>query len=326
MKSSTTLSLGLVAALILTFFVWVVSTTFTDVQATLLPDQGAGWYYWKLPDPTLITRLSVWIPYIVHQVGFWALIWKAQRSGITYQKAVHPINIVALLWNAAFVIVHLIQSYWFYDGLAQDVPIWSSQGSVILMLVWIIFMLNDERGIFLGKKAPFKQHVVDFAKKYHGYIFAWAITYTFWYHPTEGTFGHLVGFFYMFLLLLQGSLFFTTLHVNRYWRVFLETLVLFHAVTVAINQGTRIWPMFLFGFWGSYILIYLWGMKLSKISIWINIAVFALAWIVVWSQMGFSNAHQTLWIPIIYYVSVFLLYGILFTAIKIKNVFVTPSS
>ena len=27
---------------------------------------------------------------------------------------------------------------------------------------------------------------VDVAKRYHGYVFSWAVIYTFWYHPMEG--------------------------------------------------------------------------------------------------------------------------------------------
>ena len=69
---------------------------------------------------------------------------------------------------------------------------------------------------------PIKQEIIRFARKYHGYFFAWATIYTFWYHPMDNTTGHLIGFFYMFLLLLQGSLFLTRIHVNKYWTVVQE--------------------------------------------------------------------------------------------------------
>jgi len=55
--------------------------------------------------------------------------------------------------------------------------------------------------------------------QYHGYFFAWATIYTFWYHPMVSTSGHLIGFLYMFMLLLQGSLFFTRIHINKWWDV-----------------------------------------------------------------------------------------------------------
>jgi hypothetical protein len=74
----------------------------------------------------------------------------------------------------------------------------------------------SERGLFFGNKLPIKQEIIRFARKYHGYFFARATIYTFWYHPIEPTSGHIIGFFYMFLLLLQGSLFFTRIHTNRW--------------------------------------------------------------------------------------------------------------
>ena len=85
--------------------------------------------------------------------------------------------------------------------------IYSSQGSVVLLLVVVLLMENRRRGLFLGRSVPLSRRVTDFARRYHSYLFSWAAIYTFWYHPTENTVGHLIGFFSMFLLLVQGSLF-----------------------------------------------------------------------------------------------------------------------
>ena len=119
------------------------------------------------------------------------------------------------------------------------------------MLVMVLMMENSRRGLFLGKRAPLGRDAVRVARKAHPYVFAWATVYTFWYHPTENTAGHLVGFFYMFLLFLQGSLFHTRVHVHRWWTLTLEVLVLFHGTMVAVLQGNDLWPMFAFGFGGS---------------------------------------------------------------------------
>ena len=40
----------------------------------LLPDQGASWYYWKLPDPTFWSRATAWGFYLAHQIAFWGQI------------------------------------------------------------------------------------------------------------------------------------------------------------------------------------------------------------------------------------------------------------
>ena len=95
------------------------------------------------------------------------------------------------------------------------------------------------------------------------------MVFTFWYHPAENTQGHLIGFFYMFLLMLQGSLFLTRLHVNRWWMVVQEVTVLFHGALVAVQQMTSdittgIWPMFFFGFAVIFIVTQLYGLGLKR--------------------------------------------------------------
>jgi hypothetical protein len=40
-------------------------------------------------------------------------------------------------------------------------------------------MENKRRGLFWGKKAPIPDATMNFVRKYHGYVFSWAIVYTF---------------------------------------------------------------------------------------------------------------------------------------------------
>ena len=173
--------------------------------------------------------------YLLHQVSFWALIAYAQRTAgrnrPRYSNSLRSVNYLALGVNGFFILLHLVQTHLWYDGLAQDVSIWSALGSVVVMLVWVLLMENPRRGLFFGKKIGFPRRLTEVARRYHGYYFAWAIIYTFWYHPMEATGGHLIGFLYMFLPMLQGSLLFTRAHVNRRWW------------TLAAERGRwRCWP------------------------------------------------------------------------------------
>jgi hypothetical protein len=216
----------------------------------ILPRQHPFDYPWKLADPTLWSRLSVWSLYAIHQVSIWYLIYKAQSQKLRYVDGLHKVNVQALLLNSVFIGLHILQTKIFYDGLAQDVHEASAFGSVALMLFVILLMETDRRGLLFGKKVPFPKRVGAAARKYHGYYFSWAITYTFWYHPIEVTPGHLMGFFYMFMLLLQGSLFFTRYHVNRWWTLFLEFFFVIHGTTVAYFALAGLesrWGRFLFG-------------------------------------------------------------------------------
>lgn len=112
----------------------------------LLPDRGPSWYAWKLPEPTFWTRLSAWGLYLAPQLTLWGLIFWAQVRRPGYGGGLHRGNLLALATNAGFVLLHVAQTHLTYDGLAQDVSIWSSQGAVIVMLVWILLLEHPRRG------------------------------------------------------------------------------------------------------------------------------------------------------------------------------------
>lgn len=276
-------------------------------RSTFLADQGASWYFWKLPNPTFWTHATAWLFYLAHQVTVWWLIAYAQSRKTKYTTGLHRFNVWALAANAFFILLHFAQTHLWYDGLAQDVSIWSSQVSVVILLVWVLLMENNRRGLFFGKKMPISQQIIAFARKYHGYYFAWAAIYTFWYHPMENTPGHLVGFFYMFLLMLQGSLFFTRVHVNRYWTFVQEFMVMVHGTMVALVQGNGLWPMFFFGFGGMLVITQMHGLKLPNWAKWAILAAYLGGVVLVYSTRGFNKIDEIIRIPLIEYLSVAVL-------------------
>lgn len=298
---------GILFSLIFTGLIAGADRFLADVQ--LRPDAGPAWYYWQLPDPSFWTRLSAWGLYTLHQVALWGLIFYAQtrRASHKYTTGLHRVNGVALLLNAAFIGLHFVQTHLFYDGLAQDTPVWSSQWSVIIMLVWILLMENSRRGLFFGKKVPVSQGIIQFARRYHGYVFAWAIVYTFWFHPMVGAPGHLIGFFYMFLLMLQGSLFFTRVHVNKWWMVVQEVTVLVHGTLVALTQGQNIWPLFAFGFGGLFVITQMHGLGLPRWSKWLILLGYMGGAVLTYSQIGFERLPQIIAIPLTEYGSALVL-------------------
>ena len=127
------LAAGVAFSVAFTLLIWLLGDLLDAVPDA--GDAGASWYYWKLIDPTLTSRLTAWGFYLLHQVSFWA---------------------------------------------------------VALMLVWVLLMENPRRGLVFGKKIAFPKRVTSVARRYHGYYFAWATVYTFWYHPMEATSGHLI--------------------------------------------------------------------------------------------------------------------------------------
>ena len=76
-----------------------------------------------------------------------------------------------------------------------------------------------------------------------------------------------MGFFYMFMLLLQGSLFLTKFHVNRWWTMTLECFAAFHGATVAyasVTQDSGQWANFLFGGVAVFLITQMHGVRLTR--------------------------------------------------------------
>lgn len=304
LQSNRVLWLGIGFSFAFTALIWLVRPFLPQID--FLPDSGASWYYWQLAEPTFWSRASAWSGYLLHQVSLWGLIYYAQRQQLKYTGGLHRVNILALGVNALFIVLHLLQSLIWYDGLAQDVSIWSSQGSVVLLLVMVLLMENQRRGLFFGKKINFLKESGRVVRQYHGYIFAWAVVYTFWYHPMEATIGHLIGFLYTFLLMLQGSLFFTRAHLNKWWTTALEVTVLVHGTLVAMMTNT-LWPMFFFGFAALFIITQMHGLGLSARWRWAFAAAYVTGAILVYSQRGWANLNEIIRIPIVEYGLVFVL-------------------
>ena len=296
---------------------WLVSPLLASFRATLLPDAGAAWYYWKLPHPELWASISMWVLYLGHQITVWVLIAKLKNDARPAAGEIGKYNLYLLIANAIFIVLHLVQTVLFYDALAQFVPVMSSQGSVIVMLVMMLILLNGRRGLFFGKKVALPPLGVNMTQKTHGFYIAWAVVYTFWFHPMEGTLGHLLGFLYLFLLMGQMSLARTSWHTKIGWLTFLEVFVALHGAVVAILASNGMWPMFFFGFMMMFIVTQVYGILKSRIAIAGITASYIALVLVTYSgslanlftgtRVGWSLIHQITWIPIILYALVFVL-------------------
>jgi hypothetical protein len=309
--------IGLVVSGLFVVATYLVSLSLGRFQATLLPDTGAAWYYWKLPNVELWATITMWVFYLAHQIVVWWLIYRLKDQPKLEKGRIGRVNFWLFVVNALFIVLHLVQTAFFYDALAQFVPVMSSQGSVIVMLVIVLIMTNARRGLFFGKKVPMPRGGTSRVMKIHGYFIAWAVIYTFWFHPMEGTAGHLMGFFYAFILMMQLSLAKTNWHTNIKWITVLEVYVAIHGAIVAIGQGNGMWPMFFFGFLMMFIVTQVYGLLKNRIAIAGIIASYFALVIVVYSgsmataftgtYVGWADIHQITWIPLILYAGVFVL-------------------
>lgn len=309
------LALGIGISFLLTLVMKLLEHRLLDVPHE--PDKGVMIYYWVLPSPTFVTRLSAWGLYACHQITHWSVVYYAQTRVKETTTVLHPVNYAALAVNLFFSILHLVQTHVFYDGLAQDTHEFSPLLSVVIMLIWVLLMENYTRGMIVGNPLPLSKELVNFARKYHGYYFSWAVIYTFWYHPMETTPGHLVGFLYTFLLLVQGSLFFTKIHLNAWWNLCLELIVAPHAVVVAVNQSANLWPMFLLGFLGVFVITQVYSHVFSwRVKVFSTVA-FVVGCLALYWNKPFHQLNEPVRIPVIDYLGVLILSGVLFVTMKL---------
>ncbi|MBN2229452.1 MAG: hypothetical protein JW779_07630 [Candidatus Thorarchaeota archaeon] len=332
-------AIALIFAIGFTFIIWLLGPLLDPVIATFGPDLGASWYFWQLPTRDFLIMLIVWSFYLTHQFAIWAAIYWAQKNLVEYKTkpttGLTRYNWATLTINAAFIILHLVQTHIWFDGLAQDVPIWTSQGSVIVMLVLILIIENPRRGFFIGRKAgkPITAQVSGFFRRNHQYIIAWALVYTFWFHPMAYDPQLVTGFFYMFLLFIQLSLAYTVVHVNQGWVVLLESFVGIHAFFVAVyntiqHASADMWVMFASGFAFMFVFTYMYAFKVRREIRWLVYAGYfgALAWIYLPIAFGgygrpleYLMRVEFLWIPIILYLLAFVFGGVVYLYLKRKK-------
>lgn len=282
-------------------------------------------YPWRLTEPNAMARLTAWTGYLLHNLIAWSILFLAQREKPKFGNDLRWFNWAMIATTLVFIVLHIFQTQLFYDGLARDVPEVTAQGSVAIMLMIIIIFETPRRGLIFGRKFKFKDGFMQIARKYHGYFFAWAIIYTFWYHPTEGTWGHLMGFLYMFMLFAQSSLIFNRAHLNRWWTVSLEIFVIIHGTVVALLQGSEMWTMFAFGFGAMFFLTQMYGLGLNtwtKRSLAIGFIVLITAYYALAGNLGRLN--EVIRIPMIDYIFIFLLYGIYLGFNWLINLFKRP--
>ncbi len=115
----------------------------------------------------------------------------------------------------------------------------------------------------------------------------------------------------MFLLLLQGSLMYTKAHTKRWWTLTMEVIVLVHVSMVAYAVGDGLWPMFFFGFGGVFIITQMHGVGLKLWAKLVVLAAYLGATVAVYNQLGWSRVSEIFRIPVVDYLAVLVLAGLM---------------
>ncbi|XP_067941895.1 uncharacterized protein [Watersipora subatra] len=318
-------------------------------------EASGRWYYWKLKpeDTTAWTRLFVWASYCFHNLSVWLVLYLQHKAknipdkdgqySPKFSNGVDRYNLIMFGLNTFFHLLHLLNTHTTYDGTAADTSIASSQSSVIVALIVMVMIEFRDRGILFGYPTPnqLRRHQnsiwmspVYVMRKYHGYFIYWAAIYTFWYHPMENTVGHAFGFAHTWFFMLQGSLTFTKFHLNKYWRLILETWVTIHSLIIAAQTGSgvmgkELWPMFVFGFATVIFLTQLYGLTFWRdvpswsrsipVALYVVIVVFTYSFVKDTEGRRFTRISEIIRIPGIYYLIVLVAWLVIVAIVKIQK-------
>ncbi|KAJ1561180.1 hypothetical protein HK096_005707 [Nowakowskiella sp. JEL0078] len=273
-------------------------------------------YSWRLVTPTIAATVTAWLGFLVHILGQFFLLHSAQKAKadglINWSKEGNWYSRAMLRWNILFVLLHLVQTHLFYDGIAVSVPEVTAQASVVMILVVILAMEIPRRGLFLGFIKGYRwqgNEFVAFLKKYHSYVVCFGVCYDFWYHPFESTAAHFSGFSYMFLMIWQSSLIYHSDHRNRNWTVIVEAGVWVHGLITAAFQSASALLMFTTGFGLVFFVTQIWGIPAIKRFTDKNFAVRLTVQIIVF---------------VLYLASVLIAYGLSGNIKKSYSVFFIP--
>ena len=111
----TTLSLlwAVLVSVVLTALIVVIQPLLAGFQATLLPDAGPAWYYWKLPQPALWAQVTSWGLYAAHQMALWGIIFYALKNPQPFGEKLSKPGWWMLIANVVFWVLHLVQTVLF---------------------------------------------------------------------------------------------------------------------------------------------------------------------------------------------------------------------
>lgn len=267
------------------------------------PDRGPSWYLWKTTHWDWVNVICVWSLFIIHFIGNIYLIIKIQRFK---PRGFNNFHVKLYFFNVIFIILHYVQTALNFDGLAKYIPIWTSQGSVIVLLVVMLVMLSPLRGFIFGKKI--NSSIVKPLYPIHGFFFVFAITLTFWYHPLYFTFGHLLGFIYIFILMAQYMMVTLKPHTNIKWLSLIETFVFIHAIVIAVVvQKSANWEIFAFGFATIFMFSTIYGLIKNKnliIKLQIGFGLIYITYYIITIILGMNKLFdlvQIIFIPLTEY-------------------------
>lgn len=198
------------------------------------------------------------IAIVGHQVATW---WIFYRFAITRQRMKNRLQFmhqVALGVTFGFSFIYLLANAFLGRHLHEDTKGWHTLVLLVLIGIYILYQENNTHNLFsfnLHKKVNQTKKAVN---QYIGFGLNWLLINILWNALGIGGGLPIFAFIYVFLMLVQNSLNYTTLGQSKYWNFTYEAIVLIHLYSVGLQNGW-IWMIVISGFLGLALFLRHWN-------------------------------------------------------------------
>mgnify|MGYP001262161735 CR=1 FL=1 len=198
------------------------------------------------------------IAIVGHQVATW---WIFYRFAITRQRMKNRLQFmhqVALGVTFGFSFIYLLANAFLGRHLHEDTKGGRTLVLLVLIGIYILYQENNTHNLFsfnLHKKVNQTKKAVN---QYIGFGLNWLLINILWNALGIGGGLPIFAFIYVFLMLVQNSLNYTTLGQSKYWNFTYEAIVLIHLYSVGLQNGW-IWMIVISGFLGLALFLRHWN-------------------------------------------------------------------
>jgi hypothetical protein len=213
------------------------------------------------------------IAIVVHQLATW---WIFYRFAITRQRMKNRLQFmhqVALGVTFGFSFIYLVSNAFLGKPLHEETKGWHTLVLLVLIGIYILYQENNTHNLFsfnLHKKVNQTKKAVN---QYIGFGLNWLLINILWNALGIGGGLPVFAFIYVFLMLLQNSLNYTTLGQSKYWNFTYEAIILIHLYTVGMQNGW-IWMIVISGFLGIALFLRHWNwLHYKKYSMAIGVSL-----------------------------------------------------
>jgi hypothetical protein len=213
------------------------------------------------------------IAIVGHQVATW---WIFYRFAITRQRMKNRLQFmhqVALGVTFGFSFIYLVANVFLGTHLHEETKGWHTLVLLVLIGIYILYQENNTHNLFsfnLHKKVNQTKKAVN---QYIGFGLNWLLINILWNALGIGGGLPVFAFIYVFLMLVQNSLNYTTLGQSKYWNFTYEAIVLIHLYSVGMQNGW-VWMIVISGFLGLALFLRHWNwLHYKKYSMAIGISL-----------------------------------------------------